>query len=104
MKQTSSEYRMKAMMQSVYDSLSRDTATVAESLSIMIKKEQKHGGRRNYLGQSTVITSSDRRKMVDWCYAFVDTLKFDRETIALVRRGEMNVFFLGSRVHFFPIF
>jgi len=74
------------MMPSTYSFLSQDTTTVAESLSIMIDREQKHHRSRNYLSQSTVITSSDRRKIVDWCYAFVDTLKFDREIVVLVRR------------------
>ena len=92
------------MQSSIYDSLSRDAVTAAESLSIMLKNEQTFYERRDYLHCHhpsslsslpslptaitnecllPIITESDRLKIVDWCYSIVDRLEFDRETVAM---------------------
>jgi len=81
-------------MISIYDSLTRETAIAAESLSIMIKNEQTNYTKSDYLSlnYSTVIddidtgrriTENDRIKIVDWCYSLVDHCQFNRETVAI---------------------
>ena len=78
----------------IYNSLTRDTAIAAESLSIMIKNEQSNYTKSDYLSlnYSTVIddidtgrriTENDRIKIVDWCYSLVDHCQFNRETVAI---------------------
>ena len=79
----------------VDESLTRDTASAAESLSVMMQKEQAIYTRRDYLGPQPPcgvddndiaakrITPDDRLKIVDWCYSVVDACQFDRETVAL---------------------
>lgn len=80
--------------------LSEDNATVAQSLSIMMKKEQTIYTTRDYLhspdpssSQSSpsspdemptrVVTPSDRMMIVDWCYSIIDQVKLNRETVAI---------------------
>ena len=79
----------------VDESLTRDTASAAESLSVMMEKERAIYTRRDYLGPQPPcgdddndiaakrITADDRLKIVDWCYSVVDACQFDRETVAL---------------------
>ena len=83
-------------MPSVNDSLSHDSASVAEALSVMIEKEQTIYKSCDYLSSSSssvddgcnseqvLITQSDRQLICDWCYSIVDACQFDRETVALV--------------------
>jgi len=76
------------MQPSVYDSLSQDAFDAAESLSVMMQKEQTTYESCDYLHpswpvDSTIITESDRLKIVDWCYTVVDQCKFDREAVAM---------------------
>jgi hypothetical protein len=72
------------MHPSISASLSQDTAAVAESLSAMMQKEQAVYQCDDYLhAPATLITESDRLKIVDWCYGVIDHCKFDRETVAI---------------------
>lgn len=76
---------------SIYNSLTRDTATAAESLSIMIKNEQTNYIKSDYLYSTVIddidtgrrITENDRIKIVDWCYSLIDHCEFNRETVAI---------------------
>ncbi|KAL7540698.1 hypothetical protein ACHAXR_010312 [Thalassiosira sp. AJA248-18] len=71
-------------MQYTNNSLSQDTAEVANSLWVMMQQEQKLSC--SYLDQSSlanVVTESDRMKMVDWCYNIIDNCQFDRETVTV---------------------
>ena len=71
-------------MPSIYDLLSRDTESAAESLSIMLEKEQRHYKRRDYLNSDDVhITASDRSIIVEWCYNLADHCQLNRETAAI---------------------
>ena len=78
---------------SLPSALSRDTTAVAESLSVMIQKEQTFYKCRDYLRKSSssmsspdddtfIITQTDRTKIVEWCYGIVDKCQLDRETVA----------------------
>ncbi|KAL7537916.1 hypothetical protein ACHAXR_010899 [Thalassiosira sp. AJA248-18] len=76
------------MQSSIYDSLTHDSAAAAESLSVMIQKEQSTYKTGDYLhppmqDDATMITESDRMKIVDWCYSVVDQCQFERETVAI---------------------
>ncbi|KAL7532472.1 hypothetical protein ACHAXR_009511 [Thalassiosira sp. AJA248-18] len=75
------------MNHSIYDSLSHDSATAAESLSVMMQKEQTIYKSCDYLHppmqDDTMITESDRTKLVDWCYSIIDHCEFERETVAI---------------------
>jgi len=69
------------------ENLSRDRVAVADTLAAMIKREQLtfsswHVG--GYLDPSdtTMITADDRKKLVNWCYHFVDHCQLSRETVA----------------------
>jgi len=69
------------------ESLSRDTVAVADTLTVMIQREQLtisswHVG--GYLDSSdpTMITADDRKKLVNWCYHFVDHCRLSRESVA----------------------
>eukprot|EP00984_Skeletonema_dohrnii_P016337 scaffold7233_cov157-Skeletonema_dohrnii-CCMP3373.AAC.2 len=70
------------------DILSRDTVTVSDTLTAMIKREEErlttswHEG--GYLDSSdpTMITADDRKKLADWCYQFVDHCQLSRVTVA----------------------
>src|SRR6056300_1670314 len=59
---------------SLPSALSRDTTAVAESLSVMIQKEQTFYKCQDYLRESRssasaiIITPTDRTKIVEWCY------------------------------------
>ena len=67
------------------ESLSRNTEVVADSLYAMIKRERSPSTYRDgYLDSSDpeMITSEDRKKLVDWCYGVVDHCHFSRETVA----------------------
>jgi len=72
------------MHPSIYDSLSHDAVTVAESLSAMMQKEQTTYTSCDYLhpARGSIITESDRMQLVDWCYSVVDKCAFDRELVA----------------------
>jgi len=78
--------------------LSEDNATVAQSLSIMMKKEQTIYTSCDYLhspdpsssqsssspdGMPTRVTPSDRMMIVDWCYSVINKVQLNRETVAL---------------------
>ena len=78
-------------MPSVHDTLSQDTTGVSDALWAMVDKELNTTYRSyNYLTEDTpssssgAITSSDRMKIVDWCYSIIDNCSFDRETVAMV--------------------
>ena len=70
---------------------SQDAEAVADSLAVMIKRElnersssssgSSYGG---YIDPSdpSMITASERTKVVDWCYALVDHCRCSRETVA----------------------
>ena len=70
------------------DSLSRDAVAVADTLAAMIKREKTissstwHEG--GYINSSdpTMTTADDRKKLVNWCYHFVDHCQLSRETVA----------------------
>ncbi len=69
------------------ESLSRDTVIVADTLTAMIKREQLtfsswHVGRYLDPSDPTMITADDRKKLVNWCYHFVDHCQLSRETVA----------------------
>ena len=70
-------------------SLSGDSITVAECLSVMIQKEQTFLC-QDYLSPGTlltdetiIVTPADRTKMVEWCYDFIDKCQLDREIVAI---------------------
>mmetsp|Transcript_36954 Transcript_36954/g.79814 ORF Transcript_36954/g.79814 Transcript_36954/m.79814 type:complete len:323 (+) Transcript_36954:45-1013(+) len=78
--------------------LSEDNATVAQSLSIMMKKEQTIYTSSDYLHSphpsssqslspdetsTRIVTPSDRMMMVDWCYSIIDLVQLNRETVEL---------------------
>ena len=76
-------------MPSIYDSLTQDPDATAQSLGIMIQKEQQMFQRRGYLNHSSsvhtvVVTDSDRKEIVDWCYNIIDGCEFNRETVDIV--------------------
>ncbi|KAL3778830.1 hypothetical protein HJC23_002887 [Cyclotella cryptica] len=66
-----------------------------ETLSLMIDQEQSTYRRKDYLNpldhyrwngkakHPIIVTPSDRKKLVDWCFAIVDTCAFRRETVAI---------------------
>eukprot|EP00985_Skeletonema_marinoi_P007505 scaffold3312_cov143-Skeletonema_marinoi.AAC.5 len=65
------------------DSLSRDTVAVADTLAAMITREQfatSSWHQDGYINPSdpTMITADDRKKLVDWCYLFVDHFQLSR--------------------------
>ena len=69
--------------------LSRNTEEVADILAAMIKREfsaYSCSSRGGYLDPSyptmAMVTTSDRMKVVDWCYDVVDHCKLSRETVA----------------------
>jgi|SaaInl74LU_5_DNA_1037368.scaffolds.fasta_scaffold03782_3 hypothetical protein len=69
------------------DSLSRDTVAVADTLAAMITREQfatSSWHQDGYINPSdpTMITADDRKKLVDWCYLFVDHFQLSRATVA----------------------
>ncbi|KAK1735710.1 cyclin family protein [Skeletonema marinoi] len=71
------------------DTLSRDTAAVADTLAAMIKREEEQlttssSHEDGYLDPSdpTMITADDRKKLVDWCYHVVDHCQLSRVTVA----------------------
>ena len=84
------------MSSSATKNLSRDAATVADSLSAMMEKELTVYSCTGYLNMTqfhsppnnsnsktmTMITSNDRMALVDWCYAVVDHCQYSRETVA----------------------
>ena len=74
-------------MPSIYDSLSQDNA-VANSLWVMMQKEQTIYRSCNYFDQPSLVTESDRKKMVDWCYSVIDNCQFDRDNVAMVSLTE----------------
>eukprot|EP00984_Skeletonema_dohrnii_P000008 scaffold2_cov94-Skeletonema_dohrnii-CCMP3373.AAC.2 len=69
------------------ESLSRDTVAMADTLAAMIKREQlttSSWHEDGYLNPSdpTMITADDRKKLVEWCYHFVDHCQLSRVTVA----------------------
>ncbi len=63
---------------------------MADSLSVMMQKEQTVYQRCDYLSyqepSSTsprVVDEDVRTTMVDWCYSFIDVCQFDRENVAI---------------------
>ena len=86
-------FDLSASSSSLPSALSRDTTAVAESLSVMIQKEQTFYKCRDYLRKRSssmssldddtiIITQTDRTKIVEWCYGIVDKCQLDRETVA----------------------
>eukprot|EP00984_Skeletonema_dohrnii_P002701 scaffold938_cov91-Skeletonema_dohrnii-CCMP3373.AAC.2 len=82
------------------ENLSRDTEAVADSLAAMIMRERTNASCSYYEGylnssdpNPNLITASDRKKLVDWCYGIVDHCKLSRETVASAM--EMVDRFLG---------
>lgn len=80
------------MQSFIYEWLSKDTEHAAESLSVMMQKEQEVYSSCDYLHlhhlslpevTGILLTGSDRLKIVDWCYGVIDQCKFDRETVAI---------------------
>eukprot|EP00579_Thalassiosira_antarctica_P011182 CAMPEP_0201920324 /NCGR_PEP_ID=MMETSP0903-20130614/8965_1 /ASSEMBLY_ACC=CAM_ASM_000552 /TAXON_ID=420261 /ORGANISM="Thalassiosira antarctica, Strain CCMP982" /LENGTH=300 /DNA_ID=CAMNT_0048457035 /DNA_START=321 /DNA_END=1223 /DNA_ORIENTATION=+ len=69
-------------MPSIYDSLSQDSV-VANSLWVMMQKEQTIYRSCNYFDQPSLVTESDRKKMVSWCYSVIDNCQFDRDNVAM---------------------
>ena len=104
------------MQSNIYETLSRDTVAVAESLSVMINKEQAIYRISDYLlplvsssCSSSAITESDRTQIVDWCYSVVDLVEFERETVMvamgivdrfLSKPSSSTTYFLQDRVQF----
>lgn len=72
-------------------SLSKDSvaAAAAESLSAMVQKEQTTYKSGDYLHvmpppeDTSIVTESDRLKIVQWLCSIIDHCKFDRETVAI---------------------
>ena len=86
-------------MPSIYDSLSQDNA-VANSLWVMMQKEQTIYRSCNYFDQPSLVTESDRKKMVDWCYSVIDNRQLDRDNVAMVsstHKYKCLVGFLSAR-------
>ena len=67
------------------ETLSRDYAATAETLSTILKKELTYYSCKGYLdpSDSSMITAADRKKLVDWCYGVVDHYRLPRETVAI---------------------
>ena len=74
-------------MPSIYDSLSQDSV-VANSLWVMMQKEQTIYRSCNYFDQPSLVTESDRKKMVHWCYSVIDNRQLDRDNVAMVSLTE----------------
>jgi len=92
------------MMASVYTSPSEDATAAAESLLVMLQKEQTIYMSYDYLhppplreSDDSLITVSDRLQIVDWCYRAVDHCNIDRETVAIAM--EMVDRFLSKPSH-----
>jgi hypothetical protein len=66
------------------ETLSRDYAATAETLSTILKKELTYYSCKGYLDPSdtSMITAADRKKLVDWSYSVVDHYQLPRETVA----------------------
>ena len=71
------------------DSLSRDAVAVADTLAAMITREEQQISSSTwhedgYINPSdpTMTTADDRKKLVNWCYHFVDHCQLSRETVA----------------------
>lgn len=74
------------IMLSIYDSLSRDASSAADSLSVMLQKEQTVYKSCDYLARTSLLTASDRMVVVDWCYSVIDAMECDRNTVGMVSR------------------
>ena len=75
------------MKQTPTEHLSRNTEAVADVLAAMIERELSTyscSSRGGYLDPSypTMVTTSDRTKIVDWCYDVVDHCQLSRENVA----------------------
>ena len=71
------------------DSLSRDAVATADTLAAMITREEQQISSSTwhedgYINPSdpTMTTADDRKKLVNWCYHFVDHCQLSRETVA----------------------
>ena len=66
------------------ETLSRDYAATAETLSTILKKELTYYSCKGYLNPSdpSMITAADRKKLVDWSYGVVDQNQLSREIVA----------------------
>jgi len=70
------------------ESLTRNTVAVADTLTAMIEREQPTVcSCRDYVGylnpsDPTMITVDDRKKLVEWCYHFVDHCQLSQQTVA----------------------
>ena len=80
------------MPHSIYSSLTQDTTAAADSLAVMMINERTIYQSCDYLQTTSsssmedydsMITESDRTKLVGWCYDTVDKCHFDRETVAI---------------------
>lgn len=66
------------------ETLSRDYAATAETLSAILRRELSYYSCKGYLNPSdpSMITAADRKKLVDWCYGVVDHYQLSREAVA----------------------
>lgn len=94
------------MQLSICNSLSKETTAVAESLSVMIQKEQTcYKLRHHYLDdppsflpgddKTMMVTETDRTKIVEWLYSVTDQCHLDRETVEIAM--DMVDRFLSSK-------
>jgi hypothetical protein len=83
--------------------------SVAETLALMMQKEQTTYKRYDYLTDAPSVTITDRTKIVDWCYSVIDQCEFERETVAIAiemvdrflsKASEMSRRVLSSRFQF----
>ena len=66
------------------ETLSKDYAATAETLSAILRKELTYYSCKGYLNPSvpSMITAADRKKLVDWSYGVVDHYQLPRVTVA----------------------
>jgi len=82
--------------------LSRNTSAVAESLSVMLQKEQSFYRCQDYLkirrtsSSHQIVTPSDRTKVVEWCYGIIDQCQLGREVVAIAMNIVDRFFSNGS--------
>lgn len=78
-------------LSTAFDPLSQNAATALEEiLSVMVQKEQTMNKSFDYIvgvpKTKTVVTVTDRTKLVDWCFSVIDKCEFERETVAIAMK------------------
>ncbi|KAL7531977.1 hypothetical protein ACHAXR_004348 [Thalassiosira sp. AJA248-18] len=63
----------------IYDCLIQDTSSAVDSFLVLLQKEQ----RCNCFKQNSLVTESDRMKMVDWCYKIAEISQSDSENVSM---------------------